>query len=146
VLTREPIEAAEPAWKAAREQATVDEGAARALAAAPPGAEVLIVLGTWCGDSRREVPRLWRALDVAGEVPFSIELIGVGRDKKAPGRDLTALDVRYVPTFIVRREGKEIGRIVESAPEGVERSLLDLLTGKRAGVITGRVDIAPAVR
>jgi len=146
VLTRERIETEVPAWKAVREQSTVDESAARALASAPPGAEVLVVLGTWCGDSRRDVPRLFRALDVAGKVPFSIELLGLDHDKAAPGRDMAALDVRYIPTIIVRREGKEVGRIVESAPDGVEKSLLDLLTGKRTGLITGRTDLGPTAR
>jgi thiol-disulfide isomerase/thioredoxin len=141
-VTRERIEEAHPTWKASRESAPVEADTAQLLRSTPPGAEVIIVLGTWCGDSRREVPRLWRAIDMAGgNVPFSIKMIGVGRDKTAPGTSVAEMGIRYVPTFIVRRNGREVGRIVESAPAGIERSLLDLLMGTRTGLITGRTDL-----
>lgn len=128
------------------DSSTVDAAAAQALARVPPGAHVLAIVGTWCSDSRREVPRLYRALDMTGSqaLPFTLEIVGVDRDKKSPG--LTH-DVAYVPTFIVTRdEGgarREVGRIVESAPNGIEKDLLSLLDGSRSGVITGRQDHAP---
>lgn len=141
-VTREQIEEAAPEWVAAEVEAAPDEAAARALAAVPPGAEVKVFLGTWCGDSRREVPRLWKAIDLAGgAVSFEISYVGVDRDKKDPGGEVGPADVRYVPTFIVRRDGREVGRIVESAPGGVERDLLSLLDGSALGLITGRDDL-----
>src|SRR4051794_1279107 len=63
--TREKVEAA-PEWVQAEVDAKPDAGAAQALGAVEPGAEVTVFLGTWCGDSRREVPRLWKALDTEG--------------------------------------------------------------------------------
>ncbi|MFY0532158.1 TlpA family protein disulfide reductase [Nannocystis pusilla] len=75
-----------------------------------------VIFGTWCGDSRREVPRLWRALDAAGpDLPFTLKYVGVDRQKTAPGFDKEGLDLRYVPTVIVVRDGREVGRIVERA-------------------------------
>ncbi len=136
--TRAAIEAAVPAWAAERAGAQVDATAAAALARVPPGAEVVVVLGTWCGDSRREVPRLWRALEVAGEVPFAVRFVAVDRAKEAPGGALDGLSVRYVPTFIVRRGGVEVGRVVEGAPEGLEVALGALLRGERRGVVSLR--------
>ena len=134
------IESELPAWRAARESATIDTDAADRLATVPPGAEVTVYLGTWCGDSRREVARLFRALEQTGALPFDIRYIGVDRSKQAPGYTETAA-LRYVPTIIVTREGTEVGRIIESAPLGVERSLLDLLSGARTGIISGRTDV-----
>jgi hypothetical protein len=88
------------------------------------------------------VPRLWRALDeVGGLVPFEIEYLAVDRDKAEPADLVAAYDLRYVPTFVVRRGGEEVGRIVESSPNGVEVDLLALLTGEAAGVVTGRDDL-----
>jgi thiol-disulfide isomerase/thioredoxin len=136
--TREAIEASVPVWAEVRASTQVDATASAALARVPPGAEVIVVLGTWCGDSRREVPRLWRALEVAGEVPFTVRHIAVDLAKEAPGGVLEGLDVRYVPTFIVRRAGVEVGRIVEGAPEGLEVALGALLRGERSGVISLR--------
>ena len=142
--TRAEIEAA-PEWMAAETQAQPDPAASTALATVPPGAEVTIFLGTWCGDSRREVPRLWKALDIAGgrgtDVPFAIHYIGVDRQKKEPAAPVTNNDIRYVPTFIVTREGREVGRIVEESPNGIEKDLLALLTGQAQGLITTRTDL-----
>ncbi|MFL6259535.1 MAG: TlpA family protein disulfide reductase [Thermoanaerobaculia bacterium] len=142
--TREKVEAS-PEWVQAEVDARPDAGAAQALGAVEPGAEVTVFLGTWCGDSRREVPRFWKALDTGGgAVPFQVRYVGVDHDKKQPADLLKESDVRYLPTFIVRRGGREVGRIVETSPHGVEQDLLALLTGKASGVLTTRQDLAPA--
>jgi thiol-disulfide isomerase/thioredoxin len=141
-ITREQIEAADPAWVEALVEAKPDAEAARALASVEPGAEVTVFLGTWCGDSRREVPRLWRALDEnGGAVPFQIRYIGVDREKQQPAELVAGSGVHYVPTFIVSRGGQEVGRIVESSPRGIERDLLALLKGEEKGLITTREDL-----
>lgn len=142
--TREKVEAA-PEWVQAEVDAKPDAGVAQGLGTVEPGAEVTVFLGTWCGDSRREVPRFWKALDTeGGAVPFQIHYVGVDHDKKQPADLLKENDVRYLPTFIVRRGGHEVGRIVESSPHGVEQDLLALLTGKASGVLTNRQDLTPA--
>ncbi len=139
--TRAAIEAA-PEWGASEAESQPDPEASKALAAVPPGAEVTVFLGTWCGDSRREVPRFWKAIDLAGaDVPFAIHYIGVDRQKKEPSAPVTNNDIRYVPTFIVYREGREVGRIVEESPHGIEKDLLALLTGQAQGLITIRTDL-----
>jgi thiol-disulfide isomerase/thioredoxin len=142
--TRETVEAA-PDWAQAEVEARPDAGAAQALGTVEPGAEVTVFLGTWCGDSRREVPRFWKALDAeGGAVPFQVRYVAVDHAKKEPADLLKENDVRYLPTFIVRRGGHEVGRIVETSPHGVEQDLLALLTGKASGVLGTRPDLAPA--
>lgn len=143
--TREKVEAS-PEWVQAEVEAKPDAGAAQALGTVEPGAEVTVFLGTWCGDSRREVPRLWKALDTeGGAVPFQIRYIAVDHDKKQPADLIKENDVRYLPTLIVRRGGHEVGRIVETSPHGVEQDLLALLTGKASGVLSSsRPELAPA--
>jgi hypothetical protein len=141
-VSREQLEQAEPSWIAAMIEAAPDSEAALALAEVPPGAEVTVYLGTWCSDSRRELARLWRALDEAGGVvPFEIEYIAVDRADKRPPDLERDLDLRYVPTFIVRRGGEEVGRMVEESPGGIERDLLALLTGEASGVVSARDDV-----
>jgi hypothetical protein len=141
LTSRDAIEDAVPAWREAAAAADPEDDTARQLASVPAGAEVDVFLGTWCGDSRREIGRLFRALELVPEPrPFTVRFIGVDRAKIAPGLSEGA-GLRFVPTIIVRRDGAEVGRIVESAPRGIERELLDLLTGATHGVITGRVDL-----
>lgn len=135
-VTREQIEMAVPDWVSQTVESRIDEQAAEALTSVPPGAEVTVFLGTWCSDSRREVPRLWRALDQVGDmVPFEITYVAVDREKTEPADLLTGQEIEYVPTFIVRRDGHEVGRVVEEAPDGIESDLLALLTGERSGVL-----------
>jgi thiol-disulfide isomerase/thioredoxin len=142
--TRDKIEAA-PEWTLAEVEARPEADAARELAEVQPGAEVVVFLGTWCGDSRRELPRLWKAMDSgSGAVNFQIRYIGVDHAKKEPADLVKEYNVLYLPTFIVRRGGREVGRIVETAPHGIERDLLGLLTGKTTGILTTRTDLVPA--
>ena len=145
-VSREQVEAAVPDWVEAEVAAEIDAEAARALAAVEPGGEVTVFFGTWCSDSKRELARLWRAFDeVGGEVPFAVHWIGVDRDKKEPADRVAGADLRYVPTFVVARDGREVGRIVETSPHGIENDLLALLTGKASGVLSAsRPELAAA--
>jgi len=141
-VRREQVEAAVPDWVQAEVEAAPDAKAVQALAAVPAGATVTVYLGSWCGDSRREVSRFWRALDqLGGEAPFQLAYVGIDRAKKEPAALVAATDLRYVPTFVVQRDGREVGRIVESAPHGIERDLLSLLDGAAHGLITDRTDL-----
>lgn len=138
-VTRAELESL-PKWRSARADAHADLDASRALLKVPPGAKVRVFLGTWCSDSRRELARLFDALDRAGgPPPFALEYLAVDRGLSAPGGITDGADLHYVPTFIVMRDGKEVGRIIESAPNGIEHDLATLLRGERSGVITGRV-------
>jgi thiol-disulfide isomerase/thioredoxin len=140
-VSREKVEAV-PEWVQAEVDARPEAAAAAALAAVEPGAEVVVYLGSWCGDSRREVPRFWKALDAAGAaVPFSVRYVAVDRQKKEPADAVAADGIRFLPTFIVRRGGHEAGRVVETSPKGIESDLLALLNGSAHGVLSTRTDL-----
>lgn len=146
VVTRAEVEAAEPDWVAAQVAAEPDREAAVALTEVEPGAEVTVYLGTWCSDSERELARLWRAFDEAAvgfgrELPFAIQYVAVDRDKREPGGRTEGMDLRFVPTFVVQRDGAEVGRMVEVSPHGIEHDLLALLTGEATGVVSARDDL-----
>jgi len=144
-VSRDEVEAAVPSWVAAEVEAAPDAEAVQALADVAPGARVTVYLGTWCADSRRELARLWRGFDEAGlldpaELPFELAYVGVGRDKDEPADLLAGVGLRYVPTFVVERDGREVGRMVEVSPHGIEHDLLALLRGEARGVVTARDD------
>ncbi len=81
------------------------------------GMEVLVVLGTWCPDSRREVPRFFRVADVLEIPDTNIRVLYVDRSKKAPRMEEDTLRIERVPTFIFYFDGKEVARIIE-VPQG----------------------------
>jgi len=93
-----------------------------------------IVFGSWCGDSRRELPRMMKVLNAIGFPEKNIQLIGVYDSmavyKQAPKREEQGLNIYRVPTFIVYKKNEEIGRIVEYPVESLERDLLKILRGQ----------------
>ncbi len=74
-------------------------------------------MATWCGDSKREVPRMLKVLNLCGVPPTAIEIINVGRGeqdyKQSPTHEERGKNIHRVPTFIVYQNGKELNRIVE---------------------------------
>ncbi|MBS9767732.1 MAG: thioredoxin family protein [Flavobacteriaceae bacterium] len=92
------------------------------------GVEIRCYMGTWCGDSRREVPRFYKIMDEIGFADF--DMITVNRAKKANGLE-KGYHLNYVPTFILFKNGKEIGRFVESVVKGsLENDLLLIASEK----------------
>ncbi|MHC1706945.1 MAG: thioredoxin family protein [Bacteroidales bacterium] len=84
---------------------------------------IVLVMGTWCGDSRREVPRFYKILDYVKFKRKRLTVICVDRDKKACGIDVAQYNVQYVPTIIVYRGKAEMGRIIENPSETLEKDL-----------------------
>lgn len=89
--------------------------------------KVKIVLGTWCSDSRREVPRFFKIVDLLNYPSDHIELFGVNRDKVLTDSETEIDDIKFVPTFIFYRDNEEAGRIVETPDETLEEDMLDIL-------------------
>ena len=79
----------------------------------PDDVTVWLFFGTWCHDSKREVPRLLKHLEAAGLGEENLKLIGLDYRKREPEGRATEFDVRYTPTAIFMRDGEEVGRIVE---------------------------------
>ncbi|AYO57657.1 thioredoxin [Chryseobacterium sp. 6424] len=89
---------------------------------------LLVVLGIWCSDSHREVPRLMKILDAINFPENKLTLLTVNQKKEAPGGEEGLYNIKLVPTIIVQKYGKEIGRIVEYPTTGyLERDLLEIL-------------------
>jgi hypothetical protein len=90
--------------------------------------EMIVVIGTWCSDSQREIPRLVKILNYLGYNTQNIIAIGVNRNKKAPFTQVDELDIEYVPTIIFKYDGEEIGRIIESPEESLEKDILSIVS------------------
>lgn len=88
---------------------------------------IVLVMATWCSDSRREVPRFYQILDQAGVNHKRMKVLSVDREKKAGKFEASSLNVTLVPTFIIYRNGREIGRIIETPVESLEKDLLNIL-------------------
>lgn len=93
--------------------------------------QVTVVMGTWCSDSRREVPRFFKVMNMVGYSPNTIKIICVDSDKVAGELDISGLKLEKVPTFIVTISGKEIGRIVETPEKTIETDLYNIIKNNK---------------
>ena len=91
------------------------------------GVNILCFLGTWCSDSRREVPRMLKLIQTRNLPPETMTMIGLDREKHSGTGEEKKYDIEKVPTFIVLRNGEEIGRIVEKPIGPIEKDLLGIL-------------------
>ncbi|MDG1398121.1 MAG: thioredoxin family protein [Polaribacter sp.] len=87
-------------------------------------------MGTWCGDSKRGVPRFYKILEETGFDQSYFELVTVGRNKKTPDNLQEGFDLIRVPTFIFFKNGREVGRFVERPRETLEKDILKILKGE----------------
>jgi hypothetical protein len=111
---------------------TVDSTTAEQLKPLIKDKQFDIFMGTWCGDSRREVPRMYKILDYLGVDAAQIRLINVSnRDsvyKQSPGHEERGLNILRVPTLVVYEKNMETGRIVEYPVVSLEKDLLTIFT------------------
>ena len=97
--------------------------------------EIKVFLGTWCGDSKKEVPRFYKVLEAAKFPDSQLQIIAVNRTedayKQSPNDEEKGLNIHRVPTFIFYKDGKEVNRIVEHPKETLERDMLSIVTDKK---------------
>jgi tetratricopeptide (TPR) repeat protein len=98
------------------------------------GKKFIIFMGTWCGDSQQEVPRIFKLLDYCDVPSSSIQLINVhfhdSLYKQSPDHEEHGLGIHRVPDLLVYDNKKEIGRIIEKPVISWEKDLLSIVRGE----------------
>lgn len=92
--------------------------------------KVKIFFGTWCGDTKREMPRFLKVLDQIGFPKEHITFIALDNDdknyKQSPNHEEKDMSIYRVPTFIFYEKDKEIARINELPVQSTERDVLQI--------------------
>ncbi|MFN4082213.1 MAG: thioredoxin family protein [Bacteroidia bacterium] len=88
---------------------------------------VLIVAGSWCSDTKLHLPALIKVLNECNVTNEKVLLYFVDFNKKTDVFDAKALQIELIPTFIFYKNGKEIGRIIETPKVSIEDDLLKIL-------------------
>lgn len=106
---------------------------------------IQIFFGTWCGDSKREVPKFLKILKEVGFTKYN--LIGLDHTfqnyKQSPFGEEIGLGIHRVPTIIFYNDSSEIGRIVEEPVVSLEQDTYQILT---TGEYTPSYDIVHEVQ
>jgi len=95
------------------------------------GVELLVFVGTWCEDSQRELPHFYKILDHLGFPKKRLRVIALDnhpdRRKTSPDGAEKGWNIEYVPTFILLKNGQELGRIVETPMVSLEKDMVGIL-------------------
>jgi thiol-disulfide isomerase/thioredoxin len=96
--------------------------------------KIKIFLGTWCGDTKREMPRFIKILDQIGFPEANITYIATSMEEKFRKQsnkgEEKGYDIFRVPTFVVEQNGREINRILEFPVFSLEKDLLSILSAQ----------------
>ena len=118
-------------WRSNRDAYEPAPEDVRRIAALRAPARLDVYFGSWCSDSRRELPRFLKILERASPNRLRVRYYGLDRTKKEPARLARRGSIERVPTFILLVGGREIGRIVETPSATLESDLAALID--RAG-------------
>lgn len=89
--------------------------------------KIMIIAASWCGDSREQIPHLYKVLDYLAFPEEDIKLVFVNRDKTGLADEVEDLIVDFVPTIIFYKDKTELGQIVELPYESLELDMLSIL-------------------
>jgi thiol-disulfide isomerase/thioredoxin len=93
-----------------------------------------VFFGSWCGDSKREVPRFLKLMNEISFPEKKIKLIGLGNGdslyKQSPQQEEMGKGVFRVPVFVIYKNGVEINRINEFPVFSLEKDLLAILSNQ----------------
>lgn len=138
--TAEDLWRAAPVWQALGEGYAPDAEAVERLRTVSEPTTVTVAFGTWCGDSKRHVPALLASLDAAENPNLEVRLVGLERGFDGPLDFIRDQRLTNVPTMIVQRQGKELGRIVETPAMANVESDLAAILDQQPPVHDGRWD------
>jgi thiol-disulfide isomerase/thioredoxin len=90
----------------------------KAMEASKNNVKYVVFGGTWCGDTRFILPKFFKQQELSGVPDNNISFFAMNRSKKTLGNVGDAFGITNVPTIIVMKDGKEIGRVVEYGKTG----------------------------
>ena len=88
---------------------------------------VQIYLGTWCGDTREQLPLFLKIFDKSANGKIKIFLRAADRTKIDPEKTSLQFAIKRVPTLVFLHNGVEFGRFVETPELNVEDDLIKIL-------------------
>lgn len=115
-------------WKSEYDLYEIDSASLNEIKNGLMNVSIKIILGTWCSDSRSEVPRFFKILDTVNYPSDKVEIICVDEDKRTTDNELNGLNIELVPTIIFYKDGTEKGRIVEAPNDTFEKDMIRILT------------------
>ncbi len=90
--------------------------------------QFLLFGGTWCSDTQFILPKFFNLQEKSGIADKDISFFAVDRSKQTLGNMAGTFKITNVPTIIVLKDGKEVGRVIEYGKTGKwDEELAELL-------------------
>lgn len=102
-----------PEWRDAHNEAEIKEETVNDLRQIEEPLAIQCFLGTWCSDSYTGVPPFMKAVKKSQNSNIKVELIALDRRRDDPDHLGPKNAIELVPTFIVKRDGVELFRMIE---------------------------------
>jgi thiol-disulfide isomerase/thioredoxin len=123
-------------FKIAYDSSHIGQEFVEMISALHHGIDVTVFFGTWCSDSRRDVPRFLKIADLSGMAKEQVRLYALDRTKRSRDGMTERFQIELVPTFIFLKNNQEVGRIVETPKTTLEGDVLTILAGAKRGAQT----------
>lgn len=88
---------------------------------------IKVFMGSWCEDSQREIPALFKLLKLTEFNQSQLEIIAMTHDKDTPENYEADYEIEFIPTIMFFKDGAELNRIVEYTQESLEQDVLKIL-------------------
>lgn len=89
--------------------------------------QIYVLFGTWCHDSKKQVPAFIKTLEEANNPLIKVEYIALTKSKTDPEDEYKRWGLKLTPTFVIYRNGIELGRIIEEPKAKLEQDLVTIL-------------------
>jgi len=86
-----------------------------------------VFMGIWCHDSKREVPAFFKIMESINNPLITANYTALEYKRRGPKDVIQQNNIKRTPTFIIYKNGKEIGRIIEEVKESVELDLYKVI-------------------
>jgi hypothetical protein len=96
-----------------------------------PTYRIVVLMGTWCDDSQNLIPKLYKVLQETKYPLGQLSLYGVNRAKECNHNEHVLYGLKKVPTIILFKNDKEMGRIVETVNKSIESDLKNIITNNK---------------
>ncbi len=88
---------------------------------------IVVYGGTWCGDTRDHLPTFCKVMDAAHIRASQIRIYLMDRTKKSADVSADQNGIVSIPTFLIMRNGKELGRVVETPVKSIEDDMANII-------------------
>jgi tetratricopeptide (TPR) repeat protein len=96
--------------------------------------EIEVFMGTWCEDSQREVPTLYKILEAAEFPMEQLTVVAIDDEienyKLSPSKEEYGKNIHHVPTIIFFNDEQEVNRIIEYPVRTIEEDIPVILSGE----------------